>query len=110
MEGKVKAIEGDVKDIIPKLKDDYDRIVMPLPKESENFLYLATKRVRKGGHIHLYKILHENDVENFIQEIKKSLSRIHIGVVKAGEYSPGFFRYCFDIDLDVTKQKEETKI
>ena len=107
MEGKVKAIEGDVKDIIPKMREEFDRIVMPLPKEGESFLYLATKRIKKGGHVHLYKILHENDVEGFVQEIKKALTRTHIEVVKAGEYSPGFYRYCFDIDLDVTKSKEK---
>jgi len=103
MEGNVKAIEGDVKDIVPKMKEDFDRIIMPLPKESETFLYLAIKRIKKGGHIHLYKILHENDVDGFVQEIKKSISHTKIEVVKAGEYSPGFFRYCFDIDLDVKR-------
>jgi tRNA (guanine37-N1)-methyltransferase len=102
----VKAIEGDVKDAIPKLKEDFDRIVMPLPKESENFLYLAVKRVKKGGRIHLYKILHENDVEKFVQEIKKTLTRTKIDIVKAGEYSPGFYRYCFDITLDAVKPKK----
>lgn len=106
MQGKVKAVEGDVKDIVPKLKDDFDRVVMPLPKESENFLYLALKRIRKGGHIHLYKILHEGEVDAFISELKKSISRAKIDVVKAGNYAPGSFRYCFDITLDVTKPRK----
>jgi tRNA (guanine37-N1)-methyltransferase len=103
LEGKVRALEGDVKDIVPKLKDDFDRVIMPLPKDAENFLYLAAKKLRKGGTIHLYKILHENDVDNFIREIKKSLSRISIEVVKAGEYAPGSFRYCFDIKTGVER-------
>jgi tRNA (guanine37-N1)-methyltransferase len=100
LETKVRAFEGDVKDIVPKLKDEFDRVVMPLPKESENFLYLAVKHIKKGGKIHLYRILHENDVDAFVKEIKKSLSRVDIKIVKAGEYAPGSFRYCFDITMD----------
>jgi len=103
MEGKVTAMEGDVKDVVPKLKEDFDRIVMPLPKESETFLYLAAKKIKKGGMIHLYKILHENDVDGFIHEIKKSLTGVGIDVIKAGEYAPGFYRYCFDIQLGVNR-------
>jgi len=109
LEGKLKAIEGDVKFEVPKLKEDFDRIVMPLPKDSENFLYLALKKIKKGGHIHLYRILHENDVDAFVQELKKSLSRVKIDVVKAGEYAPGSFRYCFDIKLNVRKRKKAKK-
>jgi len=103
--GKVHAIEGDVKDIIPKMKEDFDRIVMPLPKESESFLYLAMKRVRKMGTIHLYKILHENDLDAFVQKIKKEVSRAKVDVVKAGEYAPGSYRYCFDIHLQGAAKK-----
>jgi tRNA (guanine37-N1)-methyltransferase len=99
MEGKVKALEGDVKDVVPKMKEQFDRVIMPLPKESETFLYLALKKVRPGGMIHLYKICHENDVDAFLQSVKKSLGKAEITVVKAGEYAPGAFRYCFDIKL-----------
>jgi tRNA (guanine37-N1)-methyltransferase len=106
MQGKVQGIEGDVRDIVPKLKEEFDRVVMPLPKESENYLYLALKRIKKGGQIHLYKILHENEVDAFVSELKKSISRAKIEVVKAGNYAPGSFRYCFDITLDVTKPRK----
>jgi tRNA (guanine37-N1)-methyltransferase len=109
LEGKVKALEGDVKNIVPKLKDEFDRVVMPLPKDAETFLYLATKKLRKGGTIHLYKILHENDVNAFVQEIKRNISRIDIEIVKAGEYAPGSFRYCFDIRTGV-ERKAKTEI
>jgi len=105
MEGKVRAIEGDVKDAVPKLKEEFDRVIMPLPKESDTFLYLATKRIKKSGVIHLYKILHENDLDAFLQELKKNLSRVRIEVIKAGEYAPGSFRYCFDIYTDAVAKK-----
>lgn len=105
LEGKVKALEGDVKEIIPKLKEEFDRVIMPLPKDSDNFLYLALKRIKKGGRIHLYKILHENDLDKFLQEIKRSIPRSGIDTVKAGEYAPGSFRYCFDITLDVKEPR-----
>jgi tRNA (guanine37-N1)-methyltransferase len=110
MVGKVRALEGDVKDIVPKLKEEFDRVVMPLPKDADTFLYLATKKLKKGGKIHLYKILHENDVDDFIHEIKKSISRVEIEVVKAGEYAPGAFRYCFDIKTGVTRRRPGEKI
>ncbi len=109
LEGKVRAIEGDVKAEVPKLKEEFDRVVMPLPKDSENFLYLALKRIKKRGRIHLYKILHENELEDFIQELKKSLTRVKIDVTKAGDYAPGSFRYCFDIRLGVSKRRKAKK-
>lgn len=103
MEGRVRALEGDVRDIVPKLKEEFDRVVMPLPKESDTFLYLATKRIRKGGVIHLYRIMYENDLDKFLQELKRNLTRVRIETIKAGEYAPGSFRYCFDIYLDADK-------
>ncbi len=109
LEGKVKAIEGDVRTEVPKLKEEFDRIVMPLPKDSENFLYLALKKIKKNGCIHLYRILHENDVDAFLQELKRSLSRVRIDVIKAGEYAPGMLRYCFDIKLNVRKKRSAKK-
>ena len=105
--GKVKAFEGDVKDIVPKLNEEFDRVIMPLPKDAETFLYLANKRLKKRGMIHLYKILHENDVDDFIHEIKKNMNRIKIDVVKAGEYAPGAYRYCFDIQTGVERKSKE---
>jgi tRNA (guanine37-N1)-methyltransferase len=97
VDGTVKAIEGDVKFEVPKLEGEFDRIIMPLPKDSDLFLNIAQKKIRKGGTIHLYKILHENDLKAFLEEVKKYAKKGRIDVIKAGEYAPGSFRYCFDI-------------
>jgi len=103
VEGVVEAIKGDVKKAVPKLieetKEKFDRVIMPLPKESELFLDVALKAIKKGGTIHLYKILHENDLKGFLKRLKESVlpPGARIRTIKAGAYAPGSWRYCFDI-------------
>jgi len=108
LRGQVKAYEGDVRDIVPKLEGTFDRIIMPLPKDAETFLYLAKKKIRSGGTIHLYKICHENDLPEFLKDVKKTIPRSDITVIKAGEYAPGAFRYCLDITTDARAPRKKT--
>ena len=39
---------GDVRDVVPKLKKKFDRILMPLPKSAEEFLDIALSASKKG--------------------------------------------------------------
>ena len=101
VENVVDAIAGDVKKVVPKFKEKFDRAIMPLPKESELFLDIALKVIKHGGTIHLYKILHENDLKEFLKQLKESTlpPGARIKTVKAGAYAPGSWRYCFDIKV-----------
>ncbi len=98
----VTVIKGDVKKIIPKLKEKFDRIVMPLPKDAEKFLEDALKVSKKGSRIHLYQFGKDEDIPTItknIEEIFESNKRSCkvMNVVKAGEYAPHVHRLCFDI-------------
>lgn len=102
LENKIRVFEGDVRVVLPKIKRKFDRILMPLPKTSEQFLPLALKKIKKGGIIHLYAFLGDKELSEEhkkIREICKQEKRqIRIlRKVKCGQFSPAIARYCFDI-------------
>ena len=56
VEGKVEAIPGNVRKIVPKLlAGKCDRVLMPLPKDAELFLQEAIACLKpEGGIVHFY--------------------------------------------------------
>lgn len=97
----VNAIKGDVKKIVPKLKEKFDRIVMPLPKSAEDFLKYAFLVSKKRTTVHFYTFAREdgfNDVKkSLINKTKKLKKNIKIlKIVKAGECAPYVQRICVD--------------
>jgi len=63
---------GDVREKWKELKEKFDRIVMPLPFGSENFLDIAFKCLKKGGIIHFYSLgKEENLFEDAIKIIEE---------------------------------------
>ncbi len=99
---RIMLREGDVRLIVPTIKGTFDRIVMPLPKTSEEFLPLALTKITKGGMIHLYAFLAEDEVMRYKKQVKelcgKRMVKI-VRVVKCGQFSPRVFRMCFDIKV-----------
>ena len=101
---KIKLIKGDVKKIMPKLNEKFDRIIMPLPKNADNFLDLALKSIKKGGFIHLYHFIDWNEIEKIKciaeKEFKKSKRKYKImSIVKCGQYGPNIYRVCVDFKV-----------
>lgn len=92
VENKIKIFEGDVREIVPKLKERFDRIIMPLPKDAENFLNLAKLVAKKNTVIHLYVFADSKDkaIEKINREVKV------INCVECGTYSKEISRYCVD--------------
>jgi len=95
----VEVFNEDAKDF--KSKEKFDRVLMPLPKSAEDFLDVAVKYVKKGGVVHFYDFLHENDIPDVaLEKIKAHVSKFKVlDVVKCGHYSPGKFRICVDISI-----------
>lgn len=90
---------GDVNTKIPK-SNKFDRIIMPLPKTAEEFLPLAIKHIKSGGVIHLYMFDALENIPSIKKRIKTAFPKVtlrFLRVVKAGQYSPGYYRLCFDI-------------
>lgn len=94
---RVHSFGGDVRKVIPKMKKKFDRIVMVLPFENEEFLVDALMVSKKGTRIHMYSILKESEVENFKSKLEKKHSLKVMDVVKAGAYGPKMWRYCFEL-------------
>jgi tRNA (guanine37-N1)-methyltransferase len=100
----VKLIMGDVRKEAPKLRKKFDRIVMPLPKGSEDFLVFALKAAKRGAIIHLYQFLNEDEFDDFSIRLEK-ICKEHkkkckiIRFVKCGQFSPRVYRVCVDIKI-----------
>ncbi|MBU1930525.1 class I SAM-dependent methyltransferase family protein [Candidatus Micrarchaeota archaeon] len=71
---KIVAVLGDVKKIVPKrFKGFFDRVVMPLPKDGEDFLKEAMVSLKpSGGIIHFYAFVpSENSFHAIIKRIRR---------------------------------------
>ena len=100
----IEAINGDVKKIVPKLDEKFDRIIMPLPKDAAEFLYLAFHVSKKGTIIHLYGFEHEKEFNIALKKVddvcrKHNIKYKLIELVKCGQDSPGKFRICVDFKI-----------
>jgi len=97
----INLLLGDVKKVSPKIKEKFDRIIMPLPKGAESFLGLALNKIRKNGIIHFYSFAEENNYGNIKKiinnecEKKKKKCRI-LDIIKCGQFSPRVYRLCVD--------------
>ena len=101
---KIELYAGDVRVHLPKIKKKFDRVLLPLPKTSDEFLDVALPRVKKGGIVHLYRFLDEQDVAQEVKKVKAICAGLGhpvtiIRKVKCGQFSPGRFRYCFDMKV-----------
>lgn len=98
--GNIGLHKGDVRKVLPRIKKKFDRILMPLPKDSPTFLDLAIKKIKKNGIIHLYLFSKEEDIKNVRKIIKDYIKKFRIlKVVKVGQYSPGVYRICVDFTV-----------
>lgn len=97
----VEVVQGDVKIIVPKLKGKFDRILMPLPRNAEDYLGQAFKKIKKNGVIHMYNFGLLEETELILEKIKKQAT-VHkkkykiLNIQKCGQYSPRKFRVCID--------------
>ena len=91
----IKLFLGDVKKIIPKLNKKFDRIIMPLPTSSQDYLTDAFKVAKKGTIVHIYTF----NLEEIKEILKKEKVKI-LKIVKTGQVSPGKYRYCIDFKIN----------
>ena len=94
----IKLFKGDVKKIIPRIKLKFDRIIMPAPKNAEEYLSLIKNKIKKSTIIHFYDFSQEKDFpKQSINKIKKVFKKIKIlNNVKCGAYAPYVSRICID--------------
>jgi tRNA (guanine37-N1)-methyltransferase len=95
---------GDVREITPTLKQQFDRIIMPLPKTAETFLDVALAAAKKNCIIQLYGFYHEDEFEKAYTHIKnycKAANREYtiLSTTKVGQQSPRTYRICVDFQV-----------
>jgi len=98
----VKAIQGDVRAVVPSFEGRFDRIIMPAPYNADRFLSLALGKVKEGGYIHFYTFSGEEEVEKrkrwILGEIeRRGMSGRIAGWRECGNFAPRVNRYVFDI-------------
>jgi len=101
---RVVFLAGDVYDIMPKIKEKFERIVMPLPKTGDEFLPLALTKAQVGTIVHFYAFLKEADVPEEKKKILEICQKAKHPVkvlrhVNCGQFAPYVFRMCFDLKV-----------
>lgn len=95
----IQCLKGDVEKILPKINKKFDRIIIPLPSDAQNYLELVTKKLKKKGILHFYTFLKKEDIE----EKKKIAQRFPqftlLKIIKCGPFSPSTYRVCIDLRL-----------
>ncbi len=105
VESKVKLFCGDVRKIVPKLREKFDRIIMPLPKGAEAFLGVAFATAKKGAVIHFYDFEKEEDIPGeSIGKVKKAAAAAKkkirvLATIKCGQLAPRAYRVCVDFKV-----------
>ena len=98
---RIKLFQGDVKKVLPKINRKFDRILMPLPKSSYDYLPLALRYIKKNGVIHYYTFGQKKEINGIKTKLLKTSKRIKIRkIVKCGQYSPYTYRLCFDLRIN----------
>ncbi|MBW3023170.1 class I SAM-dependent methyltransferase family protein [Candidatus Woesearchaeota archaeon] len=101
----VRLYLGDVRKIIPKLKEKFDRILMPLPKSAEEFLEIAFLAAKKGTIIHFYDFVEEKDIpKKSVGKVREACKKSDLNckilkVVKCGQFGPRKYRVCVDFKI-----------
>ncbi|HZX20421.1 MAG TPA: class I SAM-dependent methyltransferase family protein [archaeon] len=103
VEAKVEPVLGDVKKLVKKYKEKFDRAVMPLPKSSEDFLEDAILYIKpSGGTVHFYQFTsRENPYVVPLLQIKKACENLKrkfrvVSKRKVREYAPDIIQVVID--------------
>jgi tRNA (guanine37-N1)-methyltransferase len=106
VKGKVNAILGDVREVCPSFKKDFDRVLMPLPKGAYKYLDVAIPTLKRGGVIHFYHWAPEEDLwsegERLIDNASRMLRReaTIIDRQTVSQYSPRVYKIRLDARID----------
>jgi tRNA (guanine37-N1)-methyltransferase len=103
-ENTITHIQGDVKRIVPKLKEKFDVVLMPRPNLKETFLSDALKVSKKNTLIVYYgfcaELKRDKMIEDLVNEAKKLKRKLKIiRVLEAGNIAPYEHRYRIEMKV-----------
>ncbi|MFC2143305.1 class I SAM-dependent methyltransferase family protein [Candidatus Aenigmatarchaeota archaeon] len=96
----IKVVEGDVKKVFTKFKSKFNRVLMPLPEQSIDYIIEALTILKKNGICHFYCFSKPEDIKEKKKEIKKIASGYKIKFIKTQKvlsYGPGIYKCRIDI-------------
>lgn len=97
----VQIIMGDVKQKANKFYGKCDRVLMPLPEKSLEFLEEAAGVLKNKGMIHLYFFSAENELEEKKKTIEEKIQKGGIeDISKVLPYGPRIWKYRADIVMN----------
>jgi tRNA (guanine37-N1)-methyltransferase len=105
LEGRVEAIQGDVRDVCPKLDRQFNRVLTPLPKGAHLFLDVTIPTVKNDGILHFYHWAPDDDLYSealkLVQMAASEYSRevTFIDGVQVSKYSPGVSKIRIDVKI-----------
>ncbi|MHB8567819.1 MAG: class I SAM-dependent methyltransferase [Nitrososphaerales archaeon] len=107
LKGVVRPVLADASEFARKHKGDYDRVIMPLPERSFEFLEDAINSTRKEAIIHYYVHVPLKDfketswIENHLEKVVKSKRRYKVRNWKrVREVGPRYIQAVADIALE----------
>ncbi|MEM3370690.1 MAG: class I SAM-dependent methyltransferase family protein [Candidatus Woesearchaeota archaeon] len=104
----VFLILGDARDEAFRLAGEglkFDRIIMPLPKDSGSFLDACFAVAKPGTIVHFYSFMKEEEIPKpAVSLIREEANKLGVSVKilgwnKCGHYAPGRFRVCIDFKI-----------
>ncbi len=105
VENKVKALKGDVKKASTIIKQKFDRIFIPAPKEGSSLIPPILKLAKKGAYIHVYDFANESEFKLAANKVKEACKKAKrkckiLRVIKCGQHAPRVYRVRIDAKLD----------
>lgn len=104
---KAKNIDflcGDVLDILPRLKKNFDRVVMPLPLSGAKYMPLALRYLLPGGMLHFYDFQYKDEFEfsrTAVAEACHGVGRMVVdsAIHQCGHIGSRRYRVCVDAKI-----------
>ncbi|MBI4018771.1 MAG: class I SAM-dependent methyltransferase family protein [Candidatus Aenigmarchaeota archaeon] len=93
----IEAVLGDVREKHMAYKDSFDRVLMPLPETSEEFLAEALSVLKRGGIASVYFFAAETELKEREKDIAGKLNGTVFKTVRVLPYGPRIWKYRTDV-------------
>ncbi len=106
LKGEINALTGDCRDLTTNLPKA-DKVIMNLPSKSIEYLDVACKVIKPGGHLFFYSFVSDDNPENEVlslleqklQDVNWSISKI-INFQKVRESAPHEIHACLEVSIE----------
>ncbi len=91
---------GDAREVASHFGKTFDRILMPLPQDADQFFSLIPSLSKKGTVVHYYAIASEDSFDVAKKKVVDYFGKVtFLGVFTCGQVKPRTYRICVDFRL-----------